>query len=48
MYKYQSPSKHGLDGRRASRCVSLVTGETVTRASLEASKPKKGKKKGRK
>lgn len=48
MYKYQPPSKLGIDGRKASKCVSLITGETVTRASLNALKPAKGKKGKRK
>lgn len=47
-YKYSRPSTYGLDGRRAGKCVSLITGETVTRASLNAKKPAKGKKGKRK
>lgn len=40
-YKYSKPSAYGLDGRKAGKCVSLLTGETVTRASLNAEKAAK-------
>lgn len=46
-YKYSKPTAYGLDGRKAGKCVSLITGETVTRATLEAKKPVK-RRKGRK
>lgn len=35
MYKYQSPSRGGIDGRKAGKCVSLITGATISRADLE-------------
>lgn len=33
-YAYTLPSRQGVDGRKAGKCISLVTGETVTRATL--------------
>lgn len=34
MYKYQPPSRGGIDGRKAGKCVSLLTGATISRADL--------------
>lgn len=41
-YAYSKPSKMGVDGRKAGKCVSLITGQTVTRATLNT--PPKSKK----
>jgi len=46
MHKWQAPSRAGLDGRKAGKCVSLLTGEVITRKTLrlkqdgQASTPK--------
>jgi len=34
VYKWQAPSRGGIDGRKAGVCRSLVTGEIVTRKKL--------------
>ena len=39
-YKYQTPSKLGIDCRKARKCVSLITGQIVTRNSLRAAPAK--------
>jgi hypothetical protein len=37
-YAYTIPSRMGVDGRKAGKCVSLMTGETVTRSTLLANR----------
>lgn len=46
-YKYQSPSRLGVDGRKAGKCISIVTGETVTRRSLNEQAKLNNRKKGK-
>lgn len=33
-YAYTTPSRTGIDGRKAGKCVSLMTGNTISRADL--------------
>ena len=43
MYKWETPSRQGIDGRKAGKCISLVTGQPVTRSDLEAAKRRKAR-----
>lgn len=41
-YKHSTPSSFGLDGRKAGKCISLVTGAVVTRQELGVIKKVEG------